>query len=272
MSDAPYLSGTARPAPFAAQRVVCLLPFVSESLAELALADRLLGVTDDAVFPEGGFPWAERVGPSQSPDAGRITALAPDLVLYGPAQASEVGALPADVPVWLADPRTVRECFNLLWDLMNALEGPQMVARVRAMEWTTDWLERLAETRAVLSRTVALIGREPLQSIAAQAYGHDLLRLCGGDNVLGAAVEQGIGLTLDDVVNAQPAVILLGEGGANCFGARDRGLIAALDTPAGRSGRVHLIDSTLLTWPGTRVARALDVLPPLLDVPGDDAG
>jgi ABC-type Fe3+-hydroxamate transport system substrate-binding protein len=271
MSDTPYLSGTARPAPFAAQRVVCLLPFVSESLAELALADRLVGVTDDAVFPEGGFPWAERVGLSESPDAERIAALAPDLVLYGPAQARVIEALPADVPVWLVDPRTVRESFNLLWDLMNALEAPQMVARVRAMEWTTDWLERLAETRAAPARVVALIGREPLQGILATDYGHDLLRLCGGDNVL-AAAEQGRLLTLDDVVAVQPAVILLGEGGADGFTAHDVDVFAALDTPAARSGRVHLIDKTLLTWPGTRVARALDVLPPLLDADGDAAG
>jgi ABC-type hemin transport system substrate-binding protein len=33
------------------------------------------------------------------------------------------------------------------------------------------------------------------------------------------------------------------------------------ETPAGRSGRVYLVDGTLITWHGTRLARALEELP-----------
>lgn len=267
MSGVPYLSGTDRPTPFAARRIVCLEPAISESLAELALADRLVGVTDDALYPEDGFPNAARVGQSQSPVAEHVLALAPDLVLFGERHRALIQTLPPDLPVWLVEPRTVRESFNLLWDLMNALEGPQMVARVRAMEWTADWLERLAETRGGLLRAAVLLRRDPLQGMAATAYGDDLLRLCGGGNVLGQAAEDGVPLSLDALIALQPDVILLAEGGEGGFSPRDAEALAALDTPAGRSGRVHLIDGTLLTWPGTRIARAFDVLSALLEAP-----
>jgi len=43
--------------------------------------------------------------------------------------------------------------------------------------------------------------------------------------------------------------------------------LARLDIPAARSGRIHLLDGTLLTWYGTRAAQALAELPPLL-LPG----
>lgn len=272
MSDISYLSGTDRPAPSAARRIVCLEPPISESLAELGLAEWLVGVTDDALYPEGGFAGIGRVGESPSPSVERVLALRPDLVLYGERHRALINALPAELPAWLVDPRTVREAFNLLWDLMNALEGPQMVARVRAMEWTADWLERLAETRGALNRVVMLMRREPLQGIPASAYGHDLLRLCGGDNMLGRAVEDGVPFSLDDVIALQPDVILLAEGGEDEFSTADLDRLAALDTPAGRSRRVHLIDGTLVTWPGTRVARAFDVLPVLLEEPSMDRG
>lgn len=273
MSDLPYLSGTDRPMPFAAQRVVCLVPSVSESLAELELADRLVGVADDAIHPEGGFPWAERVGPSALPDIDRILALGADLALIGPQHAPLLDSLrAADVPVWLTNPRTVRDVFNLLWDLMNALEAPQMVARVRAIEWTCDWLERLAETRSAQARVAALISRDPLLTVGAASYTHDLLRVCGGDSVFGANDVDVLAISTSDLVQAQPDIILLAESGDKEFRPADAETLAALDTPAGRQGRVLLVEGTLLTWAGTRVARALDELPSLLELlgAGDD--
>jgi len=38
--------------------------------------------------------------------------------------------------------------------------------------------------------------------------------------------------------------------------------------PAVRDGRIHLMDGKLLSWYGPRIARALDVLPDLLDSGG----
>jgi ABC-type Fe3+-hydroxamate transport system substrate-binding protein len=110
-------------------------------------------------------------------------------------------------------------------------------------------------------------------------FAHDLLRLCGGTNVFadrdGALGSQGEPdskrtddmryprVTLAEIEAAQPDVILLpGER----FPVDERhGLVfASLDVPAIQSGRIHLIDRSLLTWHGTRMARALNTLPALL--------
>ena len=265
MDEPTYLSGTDRPAPLAPRRVASLVPWVSESLAELALADRLIAVTDDAMFPEGGFPRAERIGPSVLPDIEHLLALGPDLVLLGPQHNAARRALQsADVPVWLADPHTVREAFNSLWDWMNAFEGPQMSARVRAIEWTCDWLERLTETRPAPARVLALLDRTSGAAAAGGSYAHDLLRVCGGDALFGDFTAGTVEPDERDVIALQPDVILLAAGGPVGFTDEDIAVLASLDTPAGRAGRVMLVDSTLLTWPGTRVARAFDVLPNLL--------
>lgn len=267
MNEPTYLSGTGRPSPLAPQRVVSLVPWVSESLAELALADRLIAVTDDAIFPDNGFPLAERVGPSHAPDVDFLLSLGSDLVLLGPQQQAAQAALHnAGVPVWLADPPTVREAFNHLWDWMNAFEGPQMVARVRAIEWTCDWLERLAETRPAPARVLALLDRAKGAAAAGGSYTHDLLRVCGGDALFGDYATETVELSEDDLIALQPDVILLAGGGPNGFSEDEADFLSSLDTPAGRAGRVLLIDETLLTWPGTRMARAFDYLPNLLDL------
>jgi ABC-type hemin transport system substrate-binding protein len=36
-----------------------------------------------------------------------------------------------------------------------------------------------------------------------------------------------------------------------------------IDTPAVKSGRVHRVDGSLITWHGTRLGMALDALQPL---------
>jgi hypothetical protein len=75
-------------------------------------------------------------------------------------------------------------------------------------------------------------------------------------------------VTFDEVTAAQPDVILLPSEPFR-FEEQHVAVFAALDVPAARSGRIHLIDGSLLTWHGTRIARALDNIPPLLSV-GDE--
>jgi ABC-type Fe3+-hydroxamate transport system substrate-binding protein len=118
-------------------------------------------------------------------------------------------------------------------------------------------------------------------------YVHDVLRLCGGANVF-AERERRYPLAADldpaqpaeahapgrdtryprvtsaEVVALAPEVILL-PSEPYPFAEAD---LAAFDAwpemPAVQSGRIHLVDGSALTWPGTRLAAALAELPALL--------
>jgi ABC-type hemin transport system substrate-binding protein len=48
------------------------------------------------------------------------------------------------------------------------------------------------------------------------------------------------------------------------FGAADAAELGRLPLPAARSGRIHLIDGTWVSWYGPRIARALPALRHLL--------
>jgi len=62
-----------------------------------------------------------------------------------------------------------------------------------------------------------------------------------------------------------PEVILL-PSEPYAYAEADRALALALfsETAAGKAGRVRLCDGSLLTWHGTRLARALQEVPALL--------
>jgi ABC-type Fe3+-hydroxamate transport system substrate-binding protein len=67
-------------------------------------------------------------------------------------------------------------------------------------------------------------------------------------------------ITLEEVEKAQPDVILLPSEPFQ-FTEKHIALFKNLDVPAAKHDRIHLIDGSLLTWHGTRVAYALDQLP-----------
>jgi ABC-type Fe3+-hydroxamate transport system substrate-binding protein len=225
-----------------------------------------------------------------SPDIARIIALQPDLVILNQEENRKEDAealQAAGIGVWVTYPRTVREAFNLLWAIMDLFDEPKMVERVRAMEWMCDWLERIEHEPPC--KVFAPIWYEPLMTFNAETYAHDLLRVCGGENVFAERerlfpLKADLGeaepllpddpriagrdtryprVTLAEVEAAQPDVILLPSEPFE-FNESHISIFAALDIPAARTNKIHLVDGSLLTWHGTRVARAFNLIPSLL--------
>lgn len=273
-------------------RVVSLVPSITETLFDLGVGGRLVGVTDYCVHPPAGVARLPKVGGTKNPDVARIIGLRPDLVIANQEEnrKADVEALQAaGIPVWVTFPRTVREAFNLIWNIMHVFDHTEKVEGIRSAEWTLDWVERLAENRAMPCTVFVPIWYDPLMTFNADTFIHDLLRVCGATNVfaqrerhfpLGADLGMAAPLpdddpriaerdrrypriTLDEVVTAQPDVILL-PSEPFPFGAEHVPIFAALDIPAAKQKRIFLVDGTLLTWHGTRMVRALSELPGLL--------
>jgi ABC-type Fe3+-hydroxamate transport system substrate-binding protein len=275
------------------QRVVSLVPSVTESLFDLNLGNRLVAITDYCIYPADGVANLPRIGGTKNPDVDRIIELAPDLVIANQEENREqdVEALrQAGIPVWVTFPKTVLEAINLLWNIMHVFDEPAMVPRVRLIEQTYDWVLRISDTREQPCRVFAPIWFDPLMTFNADTYAHDLLRVCGGVNVFAERerlypLKADLGqtdpypandarvqgrdtryprVTMDEVQAAQPDMILLPSEPFQ-FTEDHIPLFEALETPArNRIGGIILVDGSLLTWHGTRLAHAMNSLPPLL--------
>jgi ABC-type Fe3+-hydroxamate transport system substrate-binding protein len=264
------------------------VPSVTESLFDLGVGDRLVGITDYCVHPADQVAGLPRIGGTKNPDVERIVSLAPDLVIANQEENTPqaVEALrSAGIAVWVTFPISVRDAFNLLWNIMHVFDEAGMVERVRAMEWTCDWLERRAGQLEHPFRVFAPIWHDPWMSFSGETFASDMIRVCGGENVFSARerryplaadltdapAEPSAGrdiryprLSTDEIVAAQPEVIFLPDE-PFMFTETHAQEIIEWDVPAAKAGRVHLIDGSLLTWHGTRMARAFDVLPGLLE-------
>jgi ABC-type Fe3+-hydroxamate transport system substrate-binding protein len=296
--DNTYRSGIEVPKILSPRRVVSLVPSVTESLFDLALGDRLVGVTDYCVRPAAGVARLPKIGGTKNADVERIIALRPDLVIANQEENSraDVEALQAaGITLWLTFPKTVQDALNLLWAMMELFDEPSMVPRVRLIEQTVDVVERMEMARTEPCRVFAPIWYDPLMTFNVETYAHDLLRVCGGSNVFGERERRyplaaDIGdaaahevddarvegrdtryprITLAEVEAMQPHVILL-PSEPFAFDERHRAEFLELDVPAARAGRVHLVDGSLLTWHGTRIAYALTELPALFSITDND--
>ena len=273
------------------RRIVSLVPSLSEALARLGLGDRLVGVTEYCVHPGAAFSGLPRLGGTKDADFAAIAELAPDLVIANQEENTpRVVRKLADrgIDVWVTYPRNVREGARLLADLAGLGASDEAIARhvtpvLRAVEDAEERRRAAAAGRAgsrsgpgaasgtedPRPRVFCPIWRDPWMTIGPDTYIHDMIELCGGRNLYaegaarsGAAAESARRypiVDLEEVVAAQPDVILLPDE-PYAFDDADARDLSRSPTPAARAGRIHLIDGTLLSWYGPRIAEAIRAL------------
>jgi ABC-type Fe3+-hydroxamate transport system substrate-binding protein len=252
----------------APRRIVSLVPSLSEALARLGLGDRLVGVTAYCVHPAGAFDALPKVGGTKDADVEAIAALQPDLVIANQEEntARVVRKLAErGIDVWVTYPRSVEQGVVLL-EAMATL-GADAATRARVVEPARRAFDAARARRERGERGLRVfcpIWRDPWMTIGRDTYVHDLLELCGGDNVFadGPAPQSERRypvVSLDAVEDADPEVILLPDEPYR-FGEADAAELARLGCAAARTGRIALIDGTLVSWYGPRIAEAIRAL------------
>jgi ABC-type Fe3+-hydroxamate transport system substrate-binding protein len=252
-----------------ARRIVSLVPSLTEALFALGLGDRLVAVTDWCVHPAAAVAALPKVGGTKNPSLDRILELEPDLVVANQEEnrRRDVERLTArGIPVWLTYPRTVRGAVTLLGELAGlGAPAARVDAVLRPIERAVEDAERRRPRRP--KRFFCPIWKKPWMAVGSDTYADDLLRLCGGENVFAHHGDRRYPLVEPhEIVAASPEVVLLPDE-PYAFGPRDVAELAALELPAAASGRIHLIDGTLVSWYGPRIGCAIETLRPLLSAP-----
>jgi len=260
----------------APQRVVSLVPSVTDSLFQLGAGDSLVGVTDYCPVPMSATKPPSRVGGTRTVDTERVAALKPDLVIANQEENPKdaVEALEeSGVQVWVTFPKSPYDALRILHTLTQLFRLPAAAIRIETLERTLDWTARSTPDRR--PRVFCPIWFEEQSALGswwmtfnADTYAGDLLRVCGGDNVF-ADRERCYPLGAD-LGAADPEVILL-PSEPFAFGEGHVELVRKLlpESNAVRHDRVHRVDGRLITWHGTKMAQALAELPSYFNF-GDD--
>jgi len=268
MSEHVYTQSHNIPVDYKPERVISLVPSMTESMFDLQLGDKLVGRTEQCVRPEGQVEQLPTVGGTKNPDIQQILALKPDLVIVNQEDNREEDIIALQglgLAVWITFPKEVPDVFNLMWDVMYLFDETTMAPRARLIEQTYDWVLGITKANEHNPVTVFVpIWYDELMTFNSSTYMHDLLRVCGGTNVFAEHDERYPIVTLDEVIEKQPDVILLPD---EPFRFQDEhlSLFKELDVPAAHNNRIHLVSGADLTWHGTRIAFAFNNFPSLLE-------
>jgi iron complex transport system substrate-binding protein len=280
-------------------RIVSLIPSATEILFALGLGDQVVGVSHECDFPAAAntkprvvhsrIPkdvspreidrlvreFTERGQSIYAVDAGALRGLAPDLIVTQDL-CSVCAASPEDLAAVLATFENPPEVLSLdPLDLGDVWRDVLWIGEqtIRAHE-AERLLESIGAKLAAIENEIAQTVRRPrvaflewLQPI--YVGGHwipEMVELAGACDVFGKARSPSFRIALEDVIAAQPEVLVIAPCGYNADQARaEYGSLTFprewQEMPAVRNDQVYYVDANAyFSRPGPRLATGLEIL------------
>jgi ABC-type Fe3+-hydroxamate transport system substrate-binding protein len=161
------------------QRVVSLVPSLTETLFDLGAGDSVVGITDYCIFPPDLD--RPRVGGTKNPRVAQIRELRPDVVHMNLEENLErdARAIYEFAPVFVTEPKSVRDV-RKLFETLGELHG----CAERASELVKQIDAELAQMPKRSFTFACAIWKKPWMWCGGDTYVSNLIECAGGHNVL----------------------------------------------------------------------------------------
>lgn len=239
------------------QRIVAMLPSLTEMVCELGACDRLVGLDDYSNWPVQ-VRRLPRLGGLEDTNIERVIALKPDLVLLA-SSSRAVGRLEGlGIKVATLEPKTLADLRRVWAQLAQVLEVPDSAARWQRLEAGVDAAVRRLPP-ALRGTTVYFEVNSAPYAASEDSFIGELLARIGVVNVVPGKLGPFPKLNPEFVVRADPQVIMVSDHDARALNTRpgwDR--IRAV-----REGRVCFFDAEqgdVLVRAGPRMAQAVQLM------------
>jgi iron complex transport system substrate-binding protein len=209
--------GPAAPPVVGAQRIVSLVPSVTETLFALDAGDAVVGVSQYCDYPPAvrALP---RVGSFITPNVEAIAALRPTLVigLSTSSDLREIHALNAmGIATLMADDGSVAAIEQSI-----ILIGDRIGRGGAARRLATGLRAHFAAVADLLkgvprSPVLMLVGHQPMVAVGQGTYLSELLTMAGATNIAAASDQAWPRLSVEYIIASRPEVILDGQMGSD---------------------------------------------------------
>jgi iron complex transport system substrate-binding protein len=243
------------------QRIVSLAPSNTEILFALGLGDRVYGVTNICNYPPEAQS-KEKVGDYYSVDTEKVISINPDLILAEDLQKADI--IPAleklGFSVVTLVPHNIQEMGEVIM-MVGEITGTQdraeeivadMQQRVKAVTDVTDTLDDSQRVRVLY-----LVWNDPMYSVGTNTYIHELIEKAGGSNIAAFAGEGWPELSLEQIIDLDPQVVIANHD-IPLDALKSDSRLAVVD--AFKNGRVYFINADLTNRPGPRIVEGLETM------------
>ena len=242
------------------QRIVSVAPANTEILFALGIGNKVVGVDDFSDYPAQAKDIAKVGG--FKPSLEKIVALNPDLVLgIGETLPDYAAALDSrGIPVVILQPADLDGILKDI-ELVGALTG----ARKEARELTAKMRQ---EVNAVTSKTQDAPKVRVFYEVDASdavrpwtagpgSFVQAFIEMAGGSNIAAGAAGPWVQISSEEIVKADPQVILLGDAAFGVSVESVKGRAGWAGLTAVKTGTIHPVNPDLTTRPGPRIVQGL---------------
>ena len=190
----------------ASQKIISLVPSLTELLFDLDIGERVIGRTRFCTQPEKTVNKVAVVGGTKNPNIEKIKSLQPDLIIANKEEnrKEDILELQKDFRVLLTDIDTIEEALFAIHDIGAACDVPG-----RAKAIIEDVQAELQNVPNEPSRSVAyFIWRQPWMTIGRHTYIHSVLSHWNLENVYSGQVRYPK-TTLEELASLSPDIIFL---------------------------------------------------------------
>ena len=235
------------------ERLGSISPAHTEILFALGLGDKVVCVSNWCNRPEQALQ-KEKVGDAFSIDKEKLVALKPDLVFVPGTADSQQGKEIEDlgIPVYLSSPGSIGEALEDIRRVAK-ITGVEEQGRQLAeqMEQELDDLSAEIEALGSPKPSVLVVLDQDLWTVGPGSFMDDVLSHAGGVNVVQDVDMQYLQISMEDVLDKDPDVILVTIPEEFIAGLKSRP--GWSDLRAVKEGKVYFVDGDLTSRQGPSI-------------------
>jgi len=231
------------------ERIVSLVPSVTEFLFDIGLEKEVVGVTKFCKYP-GAVSDKQKVGGTKNVDIAKIDLLCPDLIIAHKEEneKSAIDELQKRYPVWVGEVKTIDDAFVMM-NSLGAITGKN--------KEVTDLVKEIKESisgfkSATNLRACYLIWKKPFMTVGGDTFINSMMEKAGFENVFKDRSRYPI-TDLDEITALSPDVILLSS---EPYFFREKDKIEIEQLCSGQA--VKLVNGEIFSWYGSRMRLASD--------------
>ena len=234
------------------QRIISLVPSLTELLYDLGLDEEVVSITKFCVHPEIWFKTKTRIGGTKNIDIEKIQSLQPDLVIANKEEnvKEQIEALQNFTKVYVSDVSNLGDAINMI-DELGKLVNKKAKASLIIKEIERKFLQ-LQHINQPKIPAAYLIWREPYMTIGGDTFINDMMQYCGFENIFKDQLRYPE--TNVEELNKLSCKILLLSSEPFPFKQKH---IDELQ-PLLQDTKIILVDGEMFSWYGSRLLLAAD--------------
>ena len=248
-----------------AQRIVSLVPSLTELICDLGREEELVGITSFCIHPESAYRSKTRIGGTKTVDLDKVRALSPTLIVANKEEnmKGQVEALSQEFDVLITDISGLDSALEAIAEIGEKIDCAKKASALqseisRAFGELASLREASYTAAKSAPRTLYLIWRDPYMSIGHDTFIHDMLMRCGLENMLAESARYP---EIDLMAIAAPELVLLSS---EPFPFKQKHIdeISSLWPETS----VELVDGEYFSWYGSRMLGAAGYFEKLMGV------